>query len=75
MQVHPSWVPSVKDDWFSPPERILREASLLARVAGRSRLGYLSPHDRQLQQSVVVALMNTPPRTVPELTERFLQNL
>ena len=48
---------------------------LLARVAGRSPLEYLGPDERHLQQSIVVALMKTPPRTVPELTERFLQSL
>jgi aminoglycoside phosphotransferase (APT) family kinase protein len=45
---------------------------LLARVAGRSRLEYLNQEERYIQQNAVVSLMGDPPKTVPELTERFL---
>ncbi len=45
---------------------------LLARAAGRSRLEYLDEEERRRQQNAVVSLIGDPPRTVPELTERFL---
>jgi hypothetical protein len=45
---------------------------LLARVAGRSPLEYLDQEERRRQQTAVVSLIGDPPRTVPELTGRFL---
>jgi len=44
---------------------------LLARVAGRSPLEYLSAADQSRQRRVVVALMERPPMTIPELTQQF----
>lgn len=46
-------------------------ACLLARVAGRSPLEYLTPGERARQQEVVVALMAAPPATVEMLITHF----
>jgi len=48
---------------------------LLARVAGRSRLEYLSEDEKSRQSAAVLALMPDPPRTMRELTTRFLEPL
>jgi 5-methylthioribose kinase len=48
---------------------------LLARVAGRSPLEYLSPEERALQRGVVIALMAEPPATVSELATRFVDGI
>ena len=48
---------------------------LLARVAGRSPLEYLSAGERTRQQSAVVALLPDPPLTIEALTGRFLKQL
>ncbi|TAM62501.1 hypothetical protein EPN52_00150 [bacterium] len=45
---------------------------LLARVAGRSPLEYLSEDERARQRAAVLALMAEPPDSVSALTERFL---
>lgn len=45
---------------------------LMARVRGRSPLEYLDESERDLQASVVIALMADPPATVSELTARFI---
>ncbi len=45
---------------------------LLARVAGRSPLEYLSDREKSAQRQAVVTLMANPPATIPELTDRFL---
>jgi len=45
---------------------------LLARVAGRSPLEYLTADERQRQLDATVALMPSPPATVPELIPAFL---
>jgi tRNA A-37 threonylcarbamoyl transferase component Bud32 len=45
---------------------------LLARVAGRSPLEYLSADQRQCQSDAAAALMRRPPPTVAELVEGFL---
>jgi 5-methylthioribose kinase len=50
-------------------------ACLLARVAGRSRLEYLSEMERQRQQAAVLSLLAAPPATVPRLIEAFLERL
>lgn len=46
-------------------------ACLLARVAGRSPLEYLSPVERERQKRVVIALIAEPPATIPGLIEAF----
>jgi 5-methylthioribose kinase len=48
---------------------------LLARVAGRSPLEYLSPAERARQRAAVLALLPAPPLTVAELVERFLEQV
>jgi aminoglycoside phosphotransferase (APT) family kinase protein len=48
---------------------------LLARVAGRSPLEYLSPDERSRQRAVVLALMLYPPETVHDLADRFVGSL
>lgn len=48
---------------------------LLARVAGRSPLEYLSPAERERQAKAVVLLMENPPPTVDRLTSRFVEEI
>lgn len=50
-------------------------ACLLARVAGRSPLEYLTAAARTRQQQVVVALMQQPPASVPTLIDDFINRL
>lgn len=45
---------------------------LLARVAGRSPLEYLTTAERQRQQAAVLALMARPPASIAELAEGFV---
>lgn len=48
---------------------------LLARVAGRSTLEYLSPDEKTRQRAVVLELMTHPPGTVAGLTDSFIDAL
>jgi len=48
---------------------------LLARVAGRSPLEYLSSDERIRQRAAVVSLMPDPPKSVPDLISEFLVRL
>jgi hypothetical protein len=48
---------------------------LLARVAGRSPLEYLSRPERARQREVVLGLMRDTPRSVGELASRFSREL
>jgi hypothetical protein len=48
---------------------------LLARVAGRSRLEYLSSVERDRQREVVLGLMGDTQRSLPDLTMAFTRNL
>jgi hypothetical protein len=50
-------------------------ACLLARVAGRSLLEYLSEAQRERQQRVVLELITKPPNGVPDLVTRFVRSL
>jgi 5-methylthioribose kinase len=50
-------------------------ACLLARVAGRSPLEYLTATARTRQRQVVVALMQQPPASVPMLIDDFINRL
>jgi hypothetical protein len=50
-------------------------ACTLARVAGRSKLEYLSAEQRSRQQQVVLKLMNAPPTSVLQLLDRFVAEL
>ncbi len=47
-------------------------ACLLARVAGRSPLEYLSASERQSQQRALLSLLPQPPHTVKQLINAFL---
>lgn len=60
--------------WDTLEERVVRHTlgCLLARVAGRSPLEYLSPQERNWQQAVVVGLMSQPPTTIEALVNSFL---
>ena len=44
---------------------------LLARVAGRSPLEYLTPTERGRQQAAVIRLLRAPPATIPDLITTF----
>ena len=48
---------------------------LLARVAGRSPLEYLSQQERDTQQQAVCQLLDQPPAKMSELISEFLQRL
>ncbi|QOV89075.1 phosphotransferase family protein [Humisphaera borealis] len=48
---------------------------LLARVAGRSPLEYLSEDEKSRQRRAVIALMANPPATVRGLTDQFTETL
>ena len=50
-------------------------ACLLARVAGRSPLEYLSADERAVQRQAVLALMNHPPTTINDLATQFITHL
>jgi aminoglycoside phosphotransferase (APT) family kinase protein len=65
-------------DWTNGLEaRAVRHTlcCLLARVAGRSPLEYLSAEERAAQRSAVLALMAEPPRTVAGLADAFITHL
>lgn len=65
-------------DWAAGlEERAVRHtlACLLARVAGRSPLEYLSPTEKERQKRAALKLMVTPPQTVASLADRFLDEL
>lgn len=64
--------------WMNGLEaRAVRHAlgTLLARVAGRSTLTYLTPPQRKAQQAAALALIRRPPPTVAALAEQFGQLL
>lgn len=48
---------------------------LMARVAGRSLLEYLSDDERRRQKQVVIELMAAPPQTMNSLISRFVEGL
>ena len=48
---------------------------LLARVAGRSPLEYLSSDERQRQRRVVTRMMVHPPASVEAMVERFTEDI
>jgi 5-methylthioribose kinase len=65
-------------NWARPVEaRVVRHTlgCLLARVAGKSPLEYLTPSERERQLGVVLALIARPPTTVPALIDEFLQKI
>jgi aminoglycoside phosphotransferase (APT) family kinase protein len=50
-------------------------ACLLARVAGRSPLEYLSASERTVQRDAVLALIDQPPATLSDLITAFIERL
>lgn len=50
-------------------------ACLLARVAGRSPLEYLTRSERERQQAIVIALMQHPPLTMTALVDELIDRL
>jgi aminoglycoside phosphotransferase (APT) family kinase protein len=47
-------------------------ACTLARVAGRSKLEYLTPEQRLRQRNIILELLSAPPQTIGQLLARFL---
>jgi 5-methylthioribose kinase len=45
---------------------------LLARVNGRSPLEYLTTGEKQIQTQTVLAMLKSPPTTIPDLLQQFL---
>jgi 5-methylthioribose kinase len=65
-------------DWSVALEpRVVRHTlgCLLARVAGKSRLEYLTPEEMTRQQDIVVELMAAPPRSVANLIDEFVHKI
>jgi len=48
---------------------------LLARVAGKSPLEYLTPEEMVRQRDVVLALIAEPPTSVPDLISEFVHTI
>lgn len=65
-------------DWAAVLElRVVKHTigCLLARVAGKSPLEYLTPEERVLQRDVVISLIAARPSTVPDLVAQFICNI
>jgi 5-methylthioribose kinase len=65
-------------DWADSLEpRVVRHAlaCLLARVAGKSPLEYLTPEQVARQRDVVLALIMKPPSSVSDLIAKFIVNI
>ncbi len=80
-----TYVATIARDWLADPEldfggfsfRAVRQTlgCLLARVAGRSPLEYLTSEQRERQRKVVLDMMQTPPAEPKELIERFTNEI
>jgi len=65
-------------DWAGALEpRVVRHAlgCLLARVAGKSRLEYLTPQEMARQRDIVLELIAVPPKSVPNLIDEFVHKI
>jgi len=65
-------------DWADAVEsRVVRHtlACLLARVAGKSPLEYLTPQEAERQREVVLLLIADPPANTNELIAKFVQKI
>jgi 5-methylthioribose kinase len=65
-------------DWTGDLEpRVVRHTlgCLLARVAGKSRLEYLTPEEMTRQQDIAVELMAAPSRSVANLIDEFVHRI
>jgi hypothetical protein len=72
------WTGVAQQPWVNALELRAVEstlACLLARVAGRSQLEYLSAAERSRQLAAVVQLMATRPATMRKLIRRFIGSL
>lgn len=68
----------VRLDWASTLEpRVVRHTlgCLLARVAGKSPLEYLTPDEMTRQRNAVLALIAEPPTSVPDLITEFVHKI
>jgi 5-methylthioribose kinase len=63
--------------WEHFEERSVRHTlgCLLARVAGKSQLEYLTPEEASRQKNAVLLLIGVPPVQVDDLVTRFLQHI
>ena len=63
--------------WDSIEPRIVRHilGCLLARVAGKSPLEYLTAEEVERQRSVTLLLMKTPPNKVGDLIDEFVEKI
>ena len=65
----------VSSTWAAELEpRVVRHTlgCLLARVAGKSPLEYLTPAEATRQRDTVLSLMPQPPTSVPDLIDNFI---
>jgi 5-methylthioribose kinase len=65
-------------DWAATLDsRVVRHTlgCLLARVAGKSPLEYLTPEEMTRQRDVVLALIAEPPTSVPDLISEFVHKI
>jgi 5-methylthioribose kinase len=68
----------MKISWARTMEpRVVRHTlgCLLARVAGKSPLEYLTPWERLQQRNVVLAMLEQPPTNVPDLITEFVRKI
>lgn len=80
--LHPSIHPAPAQDYSGcKPEDLEARAvqhtlaCLLARVAGRSPLEYLNEAARTRQRQAILALLPSPPATIPQLVSEFVAHL
>ena len=67
-----------RSDWAATLEpRVIQHTlgCLLARVAGKSRLEYLTPEEVTRQLEIVLDLISTPPKNVSDLIEQFVHKI
>lgn len=77
MTVVRDWLPDSEFNFGGFNLRAVRQTlgCLLARVAGRSPLEYLTPEQRERQRTVVLDMIRTPPAEPKELIERFTKEI
>jgi len=72
------WGQVSSEGWIEEIEaRVVRHTlgCLLARVAGRSPLEYLSPAECSRQKETVVSMLDNPPKTVGQLIREFARRI
>lgn len=77
VHLHTEHAVNLPIDWQALEVRSVQQTlgCLLARVVGRSPLEYLTPEEQDCQREAVVRLIQDVPRNVPELVERFVQEI